>query len=390
MTITAYPPSIGGAQSNIHQLCLRLKEHHQVRVATFWSNNRTDWLMGTTWNAPGGLPYKIDGIDVTPINFSINERASMTPWVIGYYPIQSIAINQLSKYITQKLHQINAKPDIVHHGRVGREPLAFASHGYAKKVGAPFVLTPYHHPRWNGWIYRNFLKLYCQADAVIALTPAEADILEQLGVKRSRIFIIGTGAIIGNNYDPIAFREKYDIDGPMVLFLGQKYKYKGMDQILRAAPIVWSHHPHTKFVFIGPRTTYSEQLFNQIHDPRIIEIEPVSLDEKTSSLAACDLLCLPSSQECFGSVFIEAWKMGKPVIGADIPAISSVISDGLDGYICSCDPSDLANKIVTLLSDPDLRANMGKNGLLKAETQYEWSYLSEQVENVYKTVLGVA
>ncbi len=68
---------------------------------------------------------------------------------------------------------------------------------------------------------------------------------------------------------------------------------------------------------------------------------------------ACDLLALPSVEESFGLVMIEAWMCGKPVIGADIPSTRCIIEPGVDGWIVEkFDSADLATKILDLLADP--------------------------------------
>jgi hypothetical protein len=43
----------------------------------------------------------------------------------------------------------------------------------ARDMGIPFVLTPFHHPRWSSWLFRVYHELYRSADAVLALTEAE-------------------------------------------------------------------------------------------------------------------------------------------------------------------------------------------------------------------------
>ena len=123
-----------------------------------------------------------------------------------------------------------------------------------------------------------------------------------------------------------------------------------------------------------------------MRDRRIIELDAVSLEEKTSALAACEVLCVPSVQESFGGVFVEAWKMGKPVIGADIPAVAEVISDGVDGFIGQPNAAFLAEKLLTLLSDAPLRERMGKAGLEKAQSCYDWSIIANRIEDVYRAV----
>ncbi|MEW5985975.1 MAG: glycosyltransferase family 4 protein [Chloroflexota bacterium] len=419
-TQTAYPPAVGGAQEYLHQLARLLAERHQVQVASFWAVNRTDWLLGTTWLAPGGRPYVLDNVPVTLINLSRLERLRLSPWVLSYYLWQSQAIRRIAGVILPHLRQIAGRVDLIHHGRVGREPLAFASLALARELDIPFVLTPLHHPRWGGWLYRHYHHLYRQADAVMALTPAERDTLIALGVRPERIFVTGTGAVLssaptisspefpqflGNlrnskelkgqvmeeqfQYDAADFRRRYRLSGPIVLFLGQKYPYKGFRPLLTAAPLVWEQCPETCFVFIGPRTRASQRVFRRVGDSRIVELGAVSLAEKTAALAACDVLCVPSTQESFGGVYVEAWQMGKPVIGANIATVSQVISDGVDGFVGPAEPTFLAGRLRQLLRDPTLRARMGEAGRRKAEQLYDWRALAGRTVEIYESLRGL-
>jgi len=390
-TQTAYPPSIGGAQIHLHQLCQKLSEQHTVKIASFWATNRTDWLLGTTWFAPGEMEYETDNIPVRLIHFSLREKILMSPWVLGYYFWQSASIHKIAQVILPQLRSIGENADLVHHGRVGREPLAYASLALASEKNIPFVLTPYHHPRWSSRSYRNYHYLYRQADAVVALTSAEAQTLEDLGVKRERIFIVGTGGVLSDTYDPTGFRKKYCITNePLVLFIGQKYAYKGFTHLLKAASYVWAELPEVQFLFVGPRTRFSRRVFWFVRDSRIIELGRINAVEKTSALAACDVFCLPSRQESFGGVFLEAWGMSKPVIGADIPAVHEVIDNGKDGFICPPDPAVLAEHILILLNNQVLRMKMGAAGYLKAVRDYNWSVLAERTEAIYSQILGKA
>ena len=72
----------------------------------------------------------------------------------------------------------------------------------------PFVFVPYHHPRWVGWNYREYLNLYRQADALIALTQVEKQTLVSLGVAEERIFVTGFGPIIAEQAYPDQFRKQ--------------------------------------------------------------------------------------------------------------------------------------------------------------------------------------
>ncbi len=221
------------------------------------------------------------------------------------------------------------------------------------------------------------------------MTEAERQILVALGVDERRVFVTGMGPILAETHDGAQFRSQHKLGvEPLVLFLGQKYAYKGVAALLEAAQLVWRRLPDTRFVFVGPRTPYSRRLFERVHDWRIIELDTVNLQEKTDALDACDVFCLPSSQESFGGVFTEAWSLGKPVIGCDIPAVRALIDDGQDGVLTVPRPEPLAEHLIDLLERPGLREQMGQRGKDKVHARYTWPRLAEQTEQVYKHVLN--
>jgi glycosyltransferase involved in cell wall biosynthesis len=124
-----------------------------------------------------------------------------------------------------------------------------------------------------------------------------------------------------------------------------------------------------------------------VSDARVIELDTVSLQEKTNALAACDILCVPSMQESFGGVFTEAWSLGKPVVGGDIPAVRQVIEDGVDGLLVSQSSGAIAERLLFLLERPDLRASMGERGRTKVAARFAWPRLAELTDEVYRYVL---
>jgi len=387
-TLTAYPPSIGGAQLHFHALARALSPAHDVQVIAQWRKNRTDWLWGTTvlasWNP---RPYQVDGISVAPLRLSLGDRMLLSPLAAAYYPLKNSVLPSIARVLARRLRETCSAPDILHNGRIGREGLSLASLQLARELDVPFVFTPFHHPRWVGWFYQAYLHIYREADAVIALTEAEKATLVSLGVAEERIHATGMGAILAQHYDAEGFRARHGISGPMVLFVGQKYPYKNFQTVLAAAPLVWARWPDARFVFIGPRTPNSRRIFAAQSDPRILELGAVGLEEKTSALAACDVFCMPSSQESFGGVFVEAWLMGKPVIGGDIPAVREVISEGEDGFLVSADPAEIADRINMLLGDSGLSRRMAEAGRRKALERYTWDKLAAKTLAVYDGLL---
>jgi glycosyltransferase involved in cell wall biosynthesis len=389
ITITAYPPSIGGAQIHTHQLVRCLADTNQVQVVSQWDENRTDWLLGTTLRAPGeSRDYFQDGIPVHRLCLGIFEKIKTAPFSLSYYPLMGLAIPFLARNLEQHLANFGKSADLIHNVRIGREPLSFASLYFARKRGLPFIFTPLHHPSWSGWLYRYYHDLYRKADALIALTEVEKATLASFGVDEEKIHVTGIGPLLADQADGYRFRETYGLgNDPIVLFLGQKYAYKGVEVLLKSAQLVWRRFPETKFVFIGPRTLFSQKLFGEIRDRRIIEMGIVDLQTKTDALHACMILCVPSTQESFGGVYTEAWSFEKPVIGCSIPSVAEVISDGEDGLLTLQEPKEIAKHLISLLTDPNLAHRMGVAGKRKVDTSYNWSVLAKKTEEVYRKTL---
>jgi glycosyltransferase involved in cell wall biosynthesis len=388
-TLTAYPPSTGGAQLLMHQIARQLSSRHSVQVVTQWDSNRTDWLLGTTLRLPAlACSYEVDGIPVERISLPANVRRQLIPWVLAYYPLQGPALARISAALTREIEPWAAHANLVHNCRIGREGLSFASFQVAHKYGIPFVLTPVHHPRWSGWRHRYYHQLYRQADAVIALTEAERRELVRLGVAEEKVFVTGMGPVLAEDGVERRFRDRYQLgEESLILFLGQKYEYKGMAALLAAVDLVWQQFQETRFVFIGPRTAYSRRLFKAVADRRLLELDTVPLQEKTDALAACTLLCVPSSQESFGGVYTEAWSFARPVIGCNIPAVAEVISDGVDGFLVEQQPAQIADRIIQLLHNPGRAQAMGEAGRRKVADRYAWEQLALRTEQVYQEVV---
>ncbi|HIK43915.1 MAG TPA: glycosyltransferase family 4 protein [Leptolyngbyaceae cyanobacterium M65_K2018_010] len=386
-TLTAYPPYIGGAQLHQHLLAQQLQATHPIRVATFWNHNRTDWLLGTTLKAHSQpYDYEIDGIPVRRLGFSWVDKLRLAPWLPLYYPLMGVALPPIAQVMAEQLEPLAKASDLIHNVRIGREGLTYASLQVARRQDIPFVFTPVHHPRWVGWRYREYLKLYRQADALIVLTQTEKQVLTDLGVAPEHIHVTGIGPVLAPQADPAAFRAAHQLTGPVVLFLGQHYPYKGYRQVLAATAAVWAQQPDTHFVFIGPPVKASEAVFAQFPDPRIHRLGAVSLQEKTNALAACDLLCVPSSQESFGGVYTEAWSFEKPVIGCAIPAVAEVVSDGQDGYLVKQAAGEISDRILDLLNHPDQAHRLGQAGYAKVQQRYSWPRLAQKTLAVYQTL----
>ncbi len=388
-TATAYYPSTGGAQLHWLTIGRMLRERgHAVSAISQWNDERNRYLLDSTVLAPHGDDrYEVDGITVDRLQPTLAARCWMALLVPLCLPLPEVGYPPLSRWFARRFETRAGQPDLVHNIRIGREHFSWASWHVARRRRVPFFITPNYSPRmatrFGRLVMRNFFRLLRRSDGVFVFTPAEAEAMAGLGVPRDRIARIAVGPLLSPTWDAEAFREQYGIRKNMVLFLGQKLAYKGFDVLLEAAPRVWKRHPETSFVFLGPHYPGTRERITALGDPRIVDIPRVGAMDplKASALAAADMMVLPSRQEGIGGVYIEAWAMGKPVIGCRIPFLT--IEDGVDGYLVDQDAEAIGARIIEWLDDPELARRMGENGRAKVRREYSWESIVDRVEGFY-------
>jgi glycosyltransferase involved in cell wall biosynthesis len=96
------------------------------------------------------------------------------------------------------------------------------------------------------------------------------------------------------------------------------------------------------------------------------------------------VFCLPSSYEGFGRPYIEAMACGTPVVATPNLGAREVLANGQYGLVV--DEGDLANSLLTLLQNPEKRAELSRAGLRRA-TEFSWQKIAEAYEAVYRQVL---
>ena len=268
----------------------------------------------------------------------------------------------------------------------------------ARRAGTPIVFLGAIHVA-DEWDYdrKMMYQAIQQVDAYIAHTTFERDYLIQRGVRPDRITVIGGGvdARAFANADESAIRKQYGWgNSPVVGVLARQSELKRLDILLQAMPRVWAVHPKAYLMMAGARTSYSPQLDQMIDTfppeqrAQVTVVNDFPEGAKPNLLAACDLIAHPSGNESFGIVFVEAWACGKPVIGARVGPIPSVIDEGQDGLLFRyLDSESMARAILELLADPSRRVRMGEAGRRKVLENYTWEVVTDKLRAVYTKVI---
>ncbi|HEY0356041.1 MAG TPA: glycosyltransferase, partial [Flavisolibacter sp.] len=102
-----------------------------------------------------------------------------------------------------------------------------------------------------------------------------------------------------------------------------------------------------------------------------------------------DISLVPSSAEGFGVVILEAWHNAKPVIAFDVPAPNEIIEDNKDGFLVKpFDKAELLNRILLLLQNKKLSADMGQAGYDKLQQYFTMDVMLEKTLAMYQRALA--
>lgn len=270
-----------------------------------------------------------------------------------------------------------------------------------QRADKPLIFIGALHPS-NDWGYDRpmIYRAIQQADAYIALSDYERNyLIETWQVSPEKITVIGGGVepTRFEQADGADVRRRYGLnDYPLVAFIGQQGRSKGIDHLILSMKRVWQEIPETRLLIAGAPTNFTSYLQNLIRSQlspveqdHITCLHNFAEDEKPGLFAACDVFAYPSRYESFGIAFIEAWAAGKPVVGCNAGAVPSVVSDGVDGILSPVnDPVSLSHALLRLLKSPDLRHQLGQAGREKVLRRYTWEIVTARWREVYERVLN--
>ncbi len=184
---------------------------------------------------------------------------------------------------------------------------------------------------------------------------------------------------------------------PMVLFLGWLGRRKGLLDALEAARRVWAQSPEVRFVFAGkveggPGQAEIERACQAAaRDGRAEFPGLVTGEGKLALLQSASLFLLPSYHENLPVAIIEAMSLGLPVVSTRVAGIPELIEDGVNGFLVQPgDPAALAERILRLLRDLDLRRRVGAANLLKARCEYAPDVFAARFIEVYQALISSA
>jgi glycosyltransferase involved in cell wall biosynthesis len=342
----------------------------------------------STSKTAGGL--KIYLFKPTPIVRSISRRVLKGSYIIDMF-IRSLPL--IKKENIDLLYAFFAIPPGVAMAickKVTGRPLVLnvtgADIGIAKEIKYGFRLDPVAN-RLVNLVLKN-------TDQIIVPSHRFKELAIIAGADRKRITVIPWGVSL----EKFPFVEK-ELREPLmikkfnlkpkdrvILSLCRHARVKGLDYLLYAMPRILHEYPNVKLVLagLGKETERLKDLAKNLKiEHNVIFPGYVRGEEKLKLLAAADIFVQPSLSDAFPVSALEAMASGKPFVITDKVGLADFLKNEECGLIVkSGNAKTLADAILKLLSDDNLRFRLGEKARRKAE-EFAWDKIIRRVISVY-------
>jgi phosphatidylinositol alpha-1,6-mannosyltransferase len=362
-----FPPRPGGIQSFVHSMALRMDPGQVVVYASTWKD--------------GAEVARFDAEQPFPV---IRDRTSM---LLPTPRVTRRAAELLRRHGCSSVWFGAAAP-------LGLMAPALREAGARRLVGT----THGHEAGWaqlpgsrrllraigEGTDTLTYLGEYTRSRIAPALTPAAASRMVQLppGVDEKTFHPDSGGAVV---------RAALGLaDRPVVVCVSRLVPRKGQDTLIRAMPRILHEVPDAALLIVGggPYRDDLEKLAARTGVSHAVRCTgPVPWSELPAHYGAGDVFAMPCRTrrggldvEGLGIVYLEASATGLPVVAGDSGGAPDAVLDGETGWVVAGgSPAQSADRILTLLRDPELRHRMGARGRRWVEDAWRWDLLSQRL-----------
>ena len=241
------------------------------------------------------------------------------------------------------------------------------------------------------------------ADLILANTPAESQqLIDLYGASPARLRVVHPGVDLDlfspGHRGAARARVGIERDAAVVLFAGRLQPLKAPDVVVRAAAVIAARRPDLRSRLVvpiiggpsgpaGPGGATIEELADLAHRLGIGDVvrflPPMSRTALVDYYRAASVVCVPSYNESFGLVALEAQACGTPVVAARVGGLPTAVRDGVTGVLVEGhDPVDYAAAVETLLTDRPLLASMGRAGVEHA-LGFGWQRTARETLDAY-------
>jgi glycosyltransferase involved in cell wall biosynthesis len=256
------------------------------------------------------------------------------------------------------------------------------------------------HVKWSEAYSRAARWGVQHADAVFSISKYVTGTIVDMGRPAQDIHTIHN-AIDVSRWDPstdgASLRRELGVplDVPLLASVSRLFSWKGQRELLRAFALARRERPDMMLVIVGDDASGQDGAYLQELKTLAAKLGLAGHVIFTGAradvarvMAACDIFTLPSFEEPFGLVFLEAMAMMRPVIAIANGGTPEVVEHGESGLLSApWDVEALAANISSLVSDPELRQRMGRHGRERVLSYFNAERMAREAADAYEAVL---
>lgn len=263
----------------------------------------------------------------------------------------------------------------------------------SKLKGIPLVYHEFNHNPWiksKNWFYDSLAKFSVRACdyVIIASDCIKREIINQTGIEETKIYKITNFVSLNEFSSQPKKKEK------KVLFVGRMVKHKGIDFLIEL--IKKKNFNHWKIHFVSPKINSLEEkicfsklnsLKNSVKGKFFLN-QNLSRKELIQEYSSASILVLPSSQESFGMVLIEAMASFTPCIAFSVGGTTEIIDDNKNGLLVELNNfKSFEQKLRELMDNENKRISLGLNARKKVEENFSFINVIKEFECFFNKIL---
>lgn len=275
-------------------------------------------------------------------------------------------------------------PDIVHVQETTDWRILFLLKMFSKKKRVLTIHDVVSHPGEENGFLGNISKLLRQSVGKIIL---HGEFLRQQ-LQQNDSDLAATIHVVPHGV--LSIYKKWDVENVAeedmtILFFGRLSKYKGLNILLEAHRQVLQILPQAKLVIAGKGESLPIDVIEEMQRQKMeIHHKFIANSEVFRFFRRAAVVVLPYTEASQSGVVPIAYSFGKPVVVTSVGSIPEVVKNGESGFVVPPnDPGALAEALVKIFGDNELRRTMGNKALVMAETELSWGAISKRTVEIY-------
>lgn len=244
------------------------------------------------------------------------------------------------------------------------------------------------------WLTKMILGVFKKATVALTMNPFAKEIMREYGIKRKIEIIPNATNLVKKEFDTefeekILNRHKINKNIFNIIFIGRFVAVKNIYFLIDVLKDVYKTNQNFNFIFLGygPEEQKMKRKCKEYGLENIVKFTGRidNDDEKSVIIKNSSLMFFPSCYETDSIVKTEVACYDVPTLCLENTALSSVIVDGRNGFVCKNDHNDCVNKLEFLIKNVDYVKKIGKNANL--EIYFTWEKPCKMLHELYEKYL---